>query len=78
MHMSRKFTVFGILIAPYYEILLDVMALAIYPHEGQHTYVESFGRKLPVYLVLAWVVYFGPAVWIFKKRFDAGVAPAVW
>lgn len=70
--------ILGTFPAVYYEVVTDMLGLCIYPHEGQHTYIESFGRKIPIYLMLAWLWYFPPFVWIFKKMFDAGTAASVW
>ena len=70
--------IIGTFPAVYYEIVTDMLGLCIYPHQGQHTYIETFGRKIPVYLMLAWLWYFPPFVWQFKKMFDAGTPAHIW
>ena len=70
--------ILGTFPAVFYEPVTDLLGLCIYPHQGQHTYLETFGRKIPIYLALAWLWYFGPFVWIFKKMFDARTPAKVW
>jgi hypothetical protein len=70
--------ILGTFPAVFYEPVTDMLGLCIYPHQGQHTFLETFGRKIPVYLALAWLWYFGPFVWQFKKMFDAGTSAKIW
>ena len=70
--------ILGTFPAVFYEPLTDLLGLCIYPQIGQHTYIQTFGRKIPIYLMLAWLWYFGPFVWFFKKLFDRGIPAAVW
>jgi hypothetical protein len=51
-----------------WEPMQNIVTHVSYPEIGQHTAFEIYDLKMPVYLVLLYVTYFGIAVpWIMKK-----------
>lgn len=55
------------------EPLFDVGMTCFYPHVGQHTAFELFGRKMPVFLVLCYLGGIAPVMYTVSLSLAAGV-----
>jgi hypothetical protein len=49
----------GAAITTFNEPVLDILGLVWYPIHGQHVAFEAFGREIPVWVVFAYVAYYG-------------------
>lgn len=61
-----------------YEPLGDILVLAYYPEDGQHTWISLFGRDVPVFIGLTYVWFMGPFILAFGKLADAGFTVRRW
>ncbi|HKY90003.1 MAG TPA: hypothetical protein VJM11_03150 [Nevskiaceae bacterium] len=61
------------------EPLFDIGMTCFYPHVGQHTAFELYGRQMPVFLVLCYLGGIAPVMYTVSLRLAAGVDRAfVW
>jgi len=56
-----------------WEPMQNIVTHVSYPQIGQHTAFEIYNLRMPVYLVLLYVTYFGVAVPWLMTRIEAGV-----
>jgi hypothetical protein len=56
-----------------WEPMQNIVTNVVYPADGQHTAFEIYDLKMPVYLVLLYVTYFGLTVPWIMRRIEAGV-----
>lgn len=61
------------------EPIVDVLGMCWFPVEGQWTYYETFGRKIPLMVGLAYMFYFGGLSYVTVRQFERGMsAVQVW
>ena len=68
----------GALLCVVYEPIGDMMVLAYYPEDGQVTWVDLFGREIPLFIGLMYLCYIGPFVLLFDELRRRGFTPRVW
>tara|TARA_B110000503_G_scaffold137317_1_gene221320 strand:+ start:2130 stop:2945 length:816 start_codon:yes stop_codon:yes gene_type:complete len=54
------------------EPIVDVMGSCWFPVVGQWTWIETFGRKVPVMIGFAYMVYYGGITLITVRQFEQG------
>lgn len=70
--------VLGALLCVVYEPIGDTMVLAYYPEDGQVTWVDLFGREIPVFIGLMYLCYIGPFVLLFEEFRRRGFTTRTW
>ena len=68
----------GALLCVAYEPIGDMMVLAYYPERGQVTWVELFGREIPVFIGLMYLCYIGPFLLGFEALRRRGFTTRIW
>jgi hypothetical protein len=68
----------GSLLCVAYEPLGDLMVLAYYPEDGQVTWVNLFGRGIPLFIGLMYLCYIGPFFLLFDHLRRRGFTARVW
>jgi len=72
------FVMLGSLLCVAYEPIGDLMVLAYYPEDGQVTWVNLFGRGIPLFIALMYLCYIGPFVLIFDHLRRRGFTARSW
>jgi hypothetical protein len=61
------------------EPIVDVMGMCWFPVHGQWTYIETFGRKIPLMVGFAYICYYGGMTLITLVLFEKGMTVGqVW
>src|SRR5687768_13588202 len=68
----------GALLCVAYEPIGDMMVLAYYPEVGQVTWVDLFGREIPLFIGLMYLCYIGPFVLLFDELRRRGFTLRTW
>lgn len=72
------FVLAGAALAIYYEPLGDMLGLAYYPEIGQVTWIDTFGRKTPLFVALIYFSYFPPFIFWFLRAAEVGITRRTW
>lgn len=57
-----------------YEPLNNLLGHCAYPEVGQHTYIDMFGRQIPLFIGFVYMFYFAaPVTWL-MQRYEAGIS----
>jgi hypothetical protein len=68
----------GSLLCVAYEPIGDLMVLAYYPEDGQVSWVNLFGRGIPLFIGLMYLCYIGPFVLLFDHLRRRGFTTRTW
>jgi hypothetical protein len=72
------YVLLGAALAIVYEPLGDMLGLAYYPEVGQIAWIDTFGRKTPLFVALIYFSYFPPFIFWFLRAVEAGITRATW
>lgn len=68
----------GAALAIFYEPVGDAFGMAYYPEQGQVTWIDTFGREIPAFIALLFLVYFPPFIMWFIAQAAKGMTSAMW
>lgn len=68
----------GAALAIFYEPIGDMLGMAYYPAVGQIAWIDTFGRKTPLFIALVYFCYFPPFILFFLRALDEGISTARW
>lgn len=63
---------FGGTLCVFAEPIVDVLGSCWFPVQGQWTWIETFGRKIPVMVGFAYIVYYGGITLLTVRQFEQG------
>jgi hypothetical protein len=72
------YVLLGAALAIFYEPVGDMLGMAYYPAIGQVVWIDTFGRKTPLFIALIYFCYFPPFILFFLRALDAGISTARW
>jgi len=72
------YVMLGAAIAICYEPIGDSLGMAYYPENGQVTWIDTLGRKIPAFIGLLFFVYFPPFILWFVEQAKKGITAATW
>lgn len=75
---TALYILLGGVLAILYEPLGDILVLAYYPEQGQHTWISLFGRDVPVFIGMTYVWFMGPFILAFCKIAAHGFTARRW
>lgn len=72
------YVLLGAALAIFYEPLGDMLGMAYYPEVGQIAWIDTFGRKTPLFIALIYFCYFPPFILFFLRALEEGISAARW
>jgi hypothetical protein len=85
VHIARRdnkvwplFLFLGAGLTVFYEPINNVLGHCTYPESHLLTWIQTFGRKIPVYIGFCYFFYFSAAVLWIMGRIEAGITSRQW